>query len=197
MSADTARLFVALDLPEAVSGALARWAASLAAADTRLRAVRAESMHVTLCFLGERPSGEIDAIAAACAEFAPAPVFELATAGLVGFPSEQRPRVLAAAIEDRSRGLYRLQARLATALSELGVYRPERRTFNPHVTLARVGGKGQASRGEVGSSRGRAGQRLLAPVPFMASSVTLLRSTISSAGSVYEPLRSVFLDSPA
>jgi hypothetical protein len=38
---------------------------------------------------------------------------------------------------------------------------------------------------------------LLAPVPFKASSVTLLRSRISSAGSVYEPLRSVFLDAPA
>jgi 2'-5' RNA ligase len=131
---DTARLFVALDLPEAVSSALARWA----------------------------PEGDC------------------------------------ATIEDRSRGLDRLQSRLAIALAELGVYPPERRPFNPHVTLARVsGGRGHRGRGGTGSSLGRAGQRLLAPVPFRASSMTLLRSRISSAGSVCEPLSSVFLDSPA
>jgi len=191
-----ARLFVALDLPEAVRGALARWADQLAAADTDLRAVKSESMHVTLCFLGNRHVSEIDAIGAACADAVRQPVFELATGGLLRLPQD-RPRVLAAAIEDRSRGLYRLQARLAIALAGLGAYRPERRPFMPHVTLARVNGRGSREGRDAGRSRGRAGERLLAPVPFTASSVTLFSSQLGPGGSAYEPLRSVFLDVPS
>jgi 2'-5' RNA ligase len=193
-----ARLFVALDLPDAVRGALARWAAQMAAADDSLRAIKAEQMHVTLCFLGNRPVSEIDAIGAVCAETVRPPVFELATGGAVGFPAE-RPRVLAAAIEDRSRGLYKLQARLAIALAELGAYRPERRPFTPHVTLARVDARaGRDHGGAHGrAASGRTGQRLLAPVPFTASTVTLFSSRTLPSGSVYEPLRSVFLDVPS
>lgn len=187
------RLFVALDLPDAVRGALARWAAQLAAADPALRAVGAESLHVTLCFLGERPLSTIDAVGAACADAVGPPGFELSTGGLVGFPPN-RPRVLAAAIEDRSRGLYRLQSRLSIALAEIGAYRPERRPFRPHVTLARVRGRG--SRQGV-RAPGRAGERLLAPLTFTASSVTLYSSTPQPGGSLYEPLRSVFLDVPS
>jgi 2'-5' RNA ligase len=159
-------------------------------------------MHVTLCFLGMRPAGELDAIGGACADAVGPPVFELSTAGLVGFPP-RRPRVLAAAIEDRSRGLAALQVRLATALAEIGAYRPERRAFVPHVTLARVkrppAPPARADRVKAPPARGhgRAGQRLLAPVPFTASSVTLFRSTPGPGGSVYEPLRSVFLDAPS
>jgi 2'-5' RNA ligase len=193
MSAGDVRLFVALDLPEAVRGALARWAGQLAAADPALRAVKAKSIHVTLCFLGNRPVSAIDAIGAACADAVRLPVFELATGGLVGLPPD-RARVLAAAIEDRSRGLYRLQARLAIALAQAGAYRPERRPFTPHVTLARVNGRGSR---DSARAHGRAGQRLLAPVPFTASSVTLFSSTPEPGGSAYKPLRSVFLDVPS
>ena len=189
--------------------ALARWAGQLASVDGGLRAVGAESMHLTLCFLGERSVSEIDAIGAACAGAARAPVLELSTGGLVGFP-RARPRVLAAAIEDRSRGLAQLQARLATALVEIGAYRPEPRPFTPHVTLVRARGRGSRSGSRSGSGsgsrsgsreprpgRGHAAQRLLAPVAFTASSFTLFRSVSAPGGSVYEPLRSVFLDAPS
>ena len=181
-----ARLFVALELPERVRQALARWG-QLAAGNAGLRAVRAEALHVTLCFLGMRPVGEIDAIGAVCADAVRPPAFELTTGALVGFPP-RRPRVLAVAIEDRSRRLGDLQARLATALAELGTYRPERRPFVPHVTLARARGR---------SSPAGAEQPALAPVPFMASSVTLFRSTPAPGGSVYTPLHSVSLGLPA
>jgi 2'-5' RNA ligase len=168
---DAVRLFVALELPDGVRDALARWAGQLAAGDPSLRAVKGASMHITLCFLGSRPVREIDAIGATCAGAVRPPAFELATGALVGFPPK-RPRVLAVAIEDRSRGLFQLHARLSTALAELGVYTPERRPFSPHATLARVAG-----RGGPGRSPRRPGERLLASTPFAATSVTLFSST--------------------
>ena len=201
-----ARLFVALELPEPVRDSLARWGASLAAADRGLRPVRAESLHVTLCFLGPRPLDELDAIGAACAEVVGPPAFALSTAGVLGLPP-RRPRVLAVAIEDRSRGLARLQAAVAGELERIGVHRPERRGFVPHVTIARTrrpeAGRGERleaerSRGrlEPERSRGRT-PRLLGPMPFTASTVTVFRSRPAAGGAVYEPLCSAFLDRPS
>ncbi|HTB69430.1 MAG TPA: hypothetical protein VK707_00415, partial [Solirubrobacteraceae bacterium] len=79
MSRDaTTRLFVAVDPPPAVCGELAAWAraalgglrgldadAQTRTAGSRVRLLGAETMHVTLCFLGGRPLAELDTIAAA------------------------------------------------------------------------------------------------------------------------------------
>ena len=68
-----ARLFVAVDPPPAVQEELAAWARGAGGALTRdraagnappLRLLDSDALHVTLCFLGSRPVGEIDAIAA-------------------------------------------------------------------------------------------------------------------------------------
>jgi 2'-5' RNA ligase len=188
---DQARLFVALELPDAVRHSLARWATALAVGNHTLRAVRAEALHVTLCFLGARPLSEIDAIGAACASVVGPPGFELATGSVLSLPP-RRPRVVAVAIEDRRRGLTRLQSELSRELSALGVYTPERPGFLPHVTIARTV---RAERFDPARLRGRTAPRLLAPMHFEASTVTLYRSRSAPGGSVYEPL-SVFLDQP-
>jgi 2'-5' RNA ligase len=65
------RLFVALELPGGVVEALVGWAR--AAEQPGLRLLPAQSLHVTLAFLGERPDEEAGAIGAAVVAFA-APV---------------------------------------------------------------------------------------------------------------------------
>ena len=47
-----ARLFVALELPREVVARLVAWRAPLVREHDWLRAVRPDSLHVTLCFLG-------------------------------------------------------------------------------------------------------------------------------------------------
>ena len=66
MSAGQARLFVALELPAEVRSVLESWSRGHVGRMARVRLVEPESLHVTLCFVGSRPAGEIDAIAAAC-----------------------------------------------------------------------------------------------------------------------------------
>ncbi len=71
----TARLFVALDLPAEVRETLGEWAREVARARGRggagghgeLRALDPHGLHLTLCFLGARPVGEIDLLASALA----------------------------------------------------------------------------------------------------------------------------------
>src|SRR5581483_12164038 len=61
------RLFVALELPSRVRSALAEWRSTAVRSRDDLRLVAPASLHVTLAFLGSRPAGELDAIAAALA----------------------------------------------------------------------------------------------------------------------------------
>ena len=99
----TARLFVAADPPAEVCEALAAWArettAEWAAGSPRRsrrtpRVLRADSLHLTLCFLGERPAQEVDAIDAAL-EACAVGVGELTIGAPLWLPAK-RPRTLAA-----------------------------------------------------------------------------------------------------
>jgi RNA 2',3'-cyclic 3'-phosphodiesterase len=131
------RLFVALELPEAARSVLEAWRASAVSDVAGLRPVRAEDLHVTLCFLGSRPAGEISEIGAACGVAAGEPVIESAFGEPVWLP-RRRPRVLAVGLDDADGALARLQSTLSAALAAGGWYAPESRPFLPHVTVARV-----------------------------------------------------------
>jgi 2'-5' RNA ligase len=142
-----------------------------------LREVAVPMLHVTLCFLGSRPSEEIDALREVVAA-RQAPRSELALGEPLWLPP-RRPGVLAIAVDDPDGELRGLQADVASALADLGAYEPERRAFLPHVTVARV-------------RRGRRVRpwplRAPAPLPFVSPSLTLYRSHPGPGGSRYEPL---------
>ena len=124
------RLFCALQLPAEVRHALAEWAASTVPGG---RLVRADDLHVTLAFLGTRPSGEVGAI-----------LGELRAAAARVEPLELRPVRYR---ETRSVGMIVLDDPggraagfaddLAARLERLGVHRREARPWLPHVTVSR------------------------------------------------------------
>ena len=125
------RLFVALDLPDAVRQPLAAWRADLPGA----RWTPAGRMHLTLRFLGDTSDELMVAITdqIATVEAAPVPV---RAEGLVRLPSARRVRVVAAAVEP-AQALRALHARVEAALAQAGV-EPDGRPLLPHVTLARL-----------------------------------------------------------
>ena len=82
LSGPRARMFVALDLPDAARGQLAGWRDELIAGRRDLRPVAAEALHVTLVFLGWQDEGAAAAISRAAfgaAEGVGAPVCARAT----------------------------------------------------------------------------------------------------------------------
>jgi 2'-5' RNA ligase len=131
------RLFVALDIPDAIRSALTEWAAPLAKLCRSARWVRLEGAHVTLKFIGEVAAERAEAIRLALAEVRPSAPVDVYFAGLGFFPNAQRPRVLWAGIE-AGPALSMLAAAVDERLAPLGVVR-ETREFRPHVTLARFG----------------------------------------------------------
>jgi len=135
------RLFVALEIPAAVRDNLAAQIKELRdlstkVADKRPRWVRPENLHVTLKFIGEVASTKLDAIRGALSAIRSNAPVDLKFRGLGFFPNERHPRVLWAGLE-ASANLTSLAGDIDGALETQGIA-CERRTFTPHLTLARI-----------------------------------------------------------
>lgn len=131
------RLFLAINLPSPVIGAIDRETTALRTAAPSLRWIPPEKWHLTVRFIGEQPLervGEIrDALDAATARHGEAP---LAIGGFGAFPNFRRARIVWIGVAPDPR-LEMLHHDVESACVALGM-EPEGRPFRPHVTLARV-----------------------------------------------------------
>jgi 2'-5' RNA ligase len=171
---DRIRLFLALEVPEDVSAALARWGRRHL---TRGRVP--ESFHVTLAFLGTQPRSALaPIIELLCSEAAATEPFEL---GVVRYRETRSVGMLVLA--DPSGRATSLADRVQTGLERLGVYERERRPWLPHVTVLRF----------------RERPRLDPPLPAVGavapSEAAALLSRLRPAGARYEILESCPLGS--
>jgi RNA 2',3'-cyclic 3'-phosphodiesterase len=181
-----ARLFVALDLPDPVRDGLAAWQVG-ALADPALRMVGAEALHVTLCFLGYHRERDIERIAAIVTDVEPRFVEIRLDPEPVPIP-RRRPRLFA--VGGESPVATALQAELSDRLQAERFYKPEKRPFWTHVTVARVRPeKGSRKGGRRGNPRpverppGPLPEELLKP--FGGARVALYRSFLRPSGAEY------------
>jgi 2'-5' RNA ligase len=170
------RLFVALELPEAVREALVSFRD--AAADPKVwRPISTDAIHVTLAFLGGRPESDVAAISDVLAAAAgPAPRLTVADALLL---PPRRSRVLCASISDPDGSLAALQGRVSARLAAAGVYEPEERPFRAHATVARLRSGARSPRSLAISPE---------PLAFSGGPLTLFESRQHPHGARYEPL---------
>jgi 2'-5' RNA ligase len=183
------RLFLALELPSAVRESLVAWRSVAVHGRDDLRPVAPEALHVTLVFLGYQYEKEVGRIASEAFDAVrglPAPA--LSPAGVVPVPPRGSPRLFALDLADSSEDCSRLQSAASDALASARFYKPEKRPFWPHVTLARV------KRG-VRRAPLLGGADSLSLEPFVASEVTLYRSVLRPQGALYEPLERLSLAS--
>lgn len=129
------RLFVALDIPEAVRDSLTKLSFHLHDICPSARWVRIEGAHLTLKFIGEVPPERAEHIRSVLGGVPATGPVELRFAGLGFFPDPRRPRVFWAGIEGGA-VLPALAASIESRLEPLGIPR-EAREFHPHITLAR------------------------------------------------------------
>lgn len=130
------RLFVALDLSEAVRQAFRELISQLKKNCPNARWVRPEGIHITLKFIGHTDEKNLEPICAALAPIRSEQPVEMEFRGLGFFPNERRPRVLWCAVA-ASPNLARLAADVGRALGPLGIP-GESREYVPHLTLARL-----------------------------------------------------------
>ena len=169
------RLFVGFRLPAAAVEPLVRWQSVELGALEQARIVPAENLHVTIAFLGSRPSSELEAIAGAlreATESAEHPVLtpiryrETRSVGMLVF-------------EDDAGRATRIAEDVHRRLEQLGVYEPERRPWLPHLTVVRF----------------RERPRLQPPIPelgpVMLSEAAVYMSRLRPTGAQYEVVESV------
>ncbi len=137
---DAIRAFIAIELPAPILVEIDRIEARLKPQmppDT-LRWVKADSIHLTLKFLGQVPSDQLSLITSALRAVAAAHApFTLEVTGAGCFPNLHRPRVVWVGVEEGEHRLHALQRAVENAISPLG-YPTEQREFTPHLTLGRL-----------------------------------------------------------
>jgi RNA 2',3'-cyclic 3'-phosphodiesterase len=184
------RLFIGIELDDAVSAAAADAALELkarlgsVAPGFTARWIDRANLHITLRFIGEVVDGRAAAITEALRPPFDVAPFRLDLRGCGVFPPSGAPRVLWIGTTSGIEPMRELYDRIGKRLGPLG-FPAERRPYTPHLTIARVKGPGRAA--------GRDIRQAIAAVPASCGesavkAVTLFRSRLSSRGAAYEPL---------
>ena len=154
-----------------------------------VRWLAADTLHVTLKFLGEVPEAKVPPLAVAVEKAVHGiPPFDVAVAGFGAFPSKTRPNIFWVGLENAA-SLVELQRRVDVATSELG-FVGEEREYRPHITV------GRAQKGARIHDR-QAMDRIAAEFEYKTTlsvrSVDLMRSHVGSRGARYEVLQEMEL----
>jgi 2'-5' RNA ligase len=179
------RLFLAVDLPDQVRHELSVVQNALKPLSDSARWVSADSIHITLKFLGEVPEKVLDDIDTALAGLSWKP-FTVTVHGIGFFPGNRSPRVFWAGMEAPT--MQDLAEELDSRMERLG-FDKEKRAFRPHITLARA----RDTRIDSALVTGASQYEEYAFGSFTADRVFLFKSTMSSSGSVYEKLKEYLL----
>jgi len=180
------RLFLAINLPSSVIGAIDHEVGALRAAAPGVRWIAPEKWHLTVRFIGEAPVERVaqirDAIDAATARHAEAP---LAIGGVGAFPNFRRARIVWVGVAPDPR-LEMLHHDIESACVASGMEH-EGRPFRPHVTIARVpSGIGEATL----RALSRAARAVRYSDVIEAATVDLMASELAADGPRYRLLHS-------
>ena len=181
------RLFIAIDLPEAVKDVLAETAVRLSqnVPNRAIRWVSHDQMHLTLRFLGDTAVSQLpdlqQELAKLATQYQP---FQLWLRGAGAFPNPKRPRVVWAGLAGDLMPLRKMQADIEEWVVASG-WSPEKWSYNPHLTLGRVKDPQQV--------RGLNWDTKLEEVGFGVTAVQLMQSELRPSGPVYTVRQTVLL----
>lgn len=187
------RAFIAIEIPVEIKQAIAVQSAGLQThAGRSVRWVTPENIHLTLKFLGEVSTANLEllcqALQAECSQHAP---LHISVGGLGCFPNPHRPRIIWVGLEIPPE-LSRLQHKLENATARLG-YPSEEKAFSPHLTIGRV--REQAEPAELhwlGTALKETQVGQLGS--FLAHTVQVYKSDLQPGGPIYTSLFSARLE---
>lgn len=170
------RIFCGLTLPADVRDAIGEWQRDSLRGDARL--VEHRNLHVTLAFLGHRPTEDVGHVAEALdasARLLSGPIVFSA----LRYKETRSVAMLVLTDEEERAG--RLARDLHERLERIGAYEPEKRRWLPHVTVLRF------------RSPPKLRPPLPALTPFSPSEAAVYHSVLARGGARYELLESVSL----
>src|SRR5579862_739617 len=143
------RIFVALEIDDAIRQRIERFMEGVSGFAPDARWVRPESLHVTLKFIGEKPTEIVKQIKRVLADIR-AGSFEISFRSYGFFPTTKAARVFWVGIESGPQ-LPSLAKAVDEATCALAIPK-EDHLFTPHLTLARGGGRSGSPRWHKGDT---------------------------------------------
>ena len=137
------RLFIALDIDDAIRERIARFMEGVRNFATDALWVKEESLHVTLKFIGEQPDDKLEEIKDALTTVT-GQTADITFRGYGFFPTPKSARVFWIGMESGAQ-LSALAAAIDEKTAALGIPKEERK-FSPHLTLSRASGRSGAPR---------------------------------------------------
>lgn len=186
------RLFIAIDLPEAVKQQMSDLQLQLRRNTSAVRWADPNGTHLTLKFLGSVRAGMVPTIVAEMERLAANHrPFQLQTDELGTFPSLIRPRVVWLGVRGDLPALKALQADVERYIEPLG-FPTEDRAFSPHLTLGRSV-KDPSALDLVSISGAVQQTKVLQWVVIPVDGIVLMRSELRPRGARYHTLAHVRL----
>ena len=181
------RTFIAVDIPQVIQAAIQHEADNLRnSIGECVRWVSAKNIHITLKFLGDVSSENVDMLTQVLrAETDSCPPFDITVGKLGSFPNSKRARVLFIRVQAPAE-LKALHRGIESATVRLG-YESDSRPFSPHLTIGRV-------RDHISASDQQRIHKTLDDAKIDAlgtarvDSVHLYKSDLKPGGSVYTKL---------
>src|SRR5271165_2223265 len=190
------RLFIALDIDDAIRERIARFVEGVEGFAPDARWVKPESMHITLKFIGEQPEPAVEPLRLALRTVRSSTA-EIQFRGYGFFPTAKSARVFWIGIE-AGPPLAALASAIDEKMSALGIPK-EDRAFSPHLTLARGSGGSGTPRRRKGDAPNLTFERLQEKLTSLPSpefgtmtprEFFLYQSQLSPKGSKYTKLES-------
>ena len=186
------RAFIAVEIPldirqdiEHATSNLRRGTGSL------IRWVAVENMHLTLKFLGDIPTANMEVLTQMIrAEADSFNCFDIHLTGIGSFPNPKRPRVIYIGIQAPAE-LEAFQRQLESATRRLG-YNSEERAFAPHLTIGRVR-QNIPQDDQQKIRRALEASKIDSPGTAKVNSVHLYKSDLKPTGPIYTKLFSAHL----
>lgn len=181
------RTFIAIELPKEIKNKLGVFQGQLKSSGADVKWVEPQNIHLTLKFLGEveeKKIGEINKIIKAVADTSPP--FHIKISSIGAFPKIDSPRVIWLGIEAGDKETGEIFKGLEDGLVKIKIPK-ENRPFSSHITLGRTRSSLNKEKliqqlGEIETKIGREN------LEFLATKITLFKSTLTPKGPIYEIL---------
>ena len=175
------RVFIAVEVE--CTHEMRRFMGAVQEENLPIRMVKPDNIHITLRFLGDISSEQVEAITRAVeGAVEGVPPFEIRLKGVGVFPKMSNPRVVWIGLQNVE-PLAKMVKDLEGPLNDLG-FRPDRKGFKPHVTVGRV-------KKRKGIDRLKALVDAFSKVEFsqqVVTAVALKKSQLTPHGPIYSDL---------
>lgn len=183
------RLFLAVDLTKPARKEIADLIEEFKEKYWKVKWVKLGKLHLTLIFLGNVKKDRLSDLKLGCQKAVKGiEPFKVSFKGLGVFPGYDWPRVLWLGLKGDLKSLAALQKNMANELEERG-FNFDKKTFKPHVTIARFRRARASHRKEI-SRQAKALKKLDLSAEIFVDRVQLYHSKTLPSGSIHKKIDS-------